>query len=322
MAWGRGAAASGRCGEVVTVGRAGEDSQGRDGFRSALQWVVWTIGGAGSTQPVPEDAVTRGSQKHLLESPNGLYGVRPLGPPASSPARVWARCKARCAPFQGWRAVTSLGPVAGRQHPQGKDLLHVSSAPAAARPCCAPLCAWAPLGRVWLRPLSTLPRAVCRVKASWVFSCPNPALRGCPGVLQAFSVALPALPRCREAWQTGDGSPGSVPLSTPLGDAGGEGGERCDAEPKHRQRFPGQARGWERWPSSRAPAGVDRMLGKISVLEERSGVGPGCPGQWGSPRPWRGSKTVWMWHLGTGFSRRGGVGVTVGLDDLRGCFQP
>jgi len=36
----------------------------------------------------------------------------------------------------------------------------------------------------------------------------------------------------------------------------------------------------------------------------------------------RRSKTMWMWHLGTWFSRRGGVGVTVWLDDLRGLVQP
>ena len=29
-----------------------------------------------------------------------------------------------------------------------------------------------------------------------------------------------------------------------------------------------------------------------------------------------------MWHFGTWFSRHGGVGVTAGLDDLRGLFQP
>jgi len=29
-----------------------------------------------------------------------------------------------------------------------------------------------------------------------------------------------------------------------------------------------------------------------------------------------------MWHLGTWFSRHGGVGLTVGLDDLKGIFQP
>jgi len=50
---------------------------------------------------------------------------------------------------------------------------------------------------------------------------------------------------------------------------------------------------------------------KNSLLKEWSGIGPGCPGQWWSPHPWMGSKTVWMWHF-----RHGGVGVTVGLHDL------
>jgi len=29
----------------------------------------------------------------------------------------------------------------------------------------------------------------------------------------------------------------------------------------------------------------DRMLGKISLLKEWSGIGPGCPGRWWSPHP-------------------------------------
>jgi len=29
-----------------------------------------------------------------------------------------------------------------------------------------------------------------------------------------------------------------------------------------------------------------------------------------------------MWHFGIQFSRHGGVGLTVGPDDLRGLFQP
>jgi len=74
--------------------------------------------------------------------------------------------------------------------------------------------------------------------------------------------------------------------------------------------------------SSCIRGGSDWILGKISSLQEWSGIGPGCPGQWWSPHPWRGSKNVWMWHFGTWFSRRGGVGVMVGLGDLRGLFQP
>jgi len=33
-------------------------------------------------------------------------------------------------------------------------------------------------------------------------------------------------------------------------------------------------------------------------------------------------KTIWIWYFRIWFSRHGGVGVTVGLDDLRGLFQP
>jgi len=74
--------------------------------------------------------------------------------------------------------------------------------------------------------------------------------------------------------------------------------------------------------SSCIRGGSDWRLGKTSSLEEWSGLGPGCPGQWGSPHPWRGSKTVWMWPLGTWLSRPGGVGLVVGLDGLRGLLQP
>ena len=76
----------------------------------------------------------------------------------------------------------------------------------------------------------------------------------------------------------------------------------------------------EETASSCIRGGLDWILGKMSLLEEWSGLGPGCPGQGGSPHPWRLSKTVWMWHLGTRFSRHGGVGLTVGPDDLRGLF--
>jgi len=64
------------------------------------------------------------------------------------------------------------------------------------------------------------------------------------------------------------------------------------------------------------------MSGKISLLKEWSGFGTGCPGSWWSHHPWRHSKTVWMWQFRTWFSRHGGVGLAVGLDDLRGLFQP
>jgi len=41
-----------------------------------------------------------------------------------------------------------------------------------------------------------------------------------------------------------------------------------------------------------------------------------------SPHPWRCLRDVWMWHFRTQFSRHGGDGLTVGLDDFRGHFQP
>jgi len=59
-----------------------------------------------------------------------------------------------------------------------------------------------------------------------------------------------------------------------------------------------------------------------NFFTERSSTGPDCPGQWWSPHPWRGSKTMWLWHFRIWFSRHGGVGVMVGLDDLRGLSQP
>jgi len=73
--------------------------------------------------------------------------------------------------------------------------------------------------------------------------------------------------------------------------------------------------------SSCIRGGSDRILGKMSSLQEWSGLGPGCPRRWWSPHPWRGSKTMWMWHFKIWFSRNGGVGLVVGLDDLRGLFQ-
>ena len=35
-----------------------------------------------------------------------------------------------------------------------------------------------------------------------------------------------------------------------------------------------------------------------------------------------GFKNVWMWRFGTWFSRHGGDGLMVGLNDLRSLFQP
>jgi len=74
--------------------------------------------------------------------------------------------------------------------------------------------------------------------------------------------------------------------------------------------------------SSCIRGGLDWILGKISLLKEWSGIGTVYPGKWWSYHPWRPSKNMWVWHFGTQFSRHGGVGLTVGLDDLRGLFQP
>jgi len=37
---------------------------------------------------------------------------------------------------------------------------------------------------------------------------------------------------------------------------------------------------------------LDWILGLKSTLKEWSGIGTGCPGQWWSPHPWRGSKNM------------------------------
>jgi len=37
--------------------------------------------------------------------------------------------------------------------------------------------------------------------------------------------------------------------------------------------------------SSCVRGGLVWMLGKMSLLKEWSGIGPGCPGQWGVPIP-------------------------------------
>jgi len=50
--------------------------------------------------------------------------------------------------------------------------------------------------------------------------------------------------------------------------------------------------GREAIASSCIRGGSDWILGIISPQKEWSGLGPGCPWQWGSPHPWRGSETV------------------------------
>ena len=66
--------------------------------------------------------------------------------------------------------------------------------------------------------------------------------------------------------------------------------------------------------SSCIRGGLDWILGKISLLQEWSGIGTGCP--------WRCLKNMQMWQFRIWFSRHGGVGWMVGLNDLIGLFQP
>lgn len=63
------------------------------------------------------------------------------------------------------------------------------------------------------------------------------------------------------------------------------------------------------------------ILGKISSLKGLERVGTGCPGKWLIHHPWRFFKK--MWHTGLWFSGGlGGAGLMVGLDSLKGLFQP
>ncbi|KAK4818318.1 LOW QUALITY PROTEIN: hypothetical protein QYF61_010780, partial [Mycteria americana] len=72
-----------------------------------------------------------------------------------------------------------------------------------------------------------------------------------------------------------------------------------------------------------ARGGLDWILGNFTSLKGLSSTGTGCPGKWLSHHPWRYLKDVWMRCLGTSYS--GGLGSVrfmVGLDDLKGLFQP
>lgn len=64
--------------------------------------------------------------------------------------------------------------------------------------------------------------------------------------------------------------------------------------------------------------GSDEKLRKKYSLEEQSGIGITCLGRWWSHRFWN-RRDVWMWHLKMCFRCEcGGVGLTVGQDDLEG----
>lgn len=59
------------------------------------------------------------------------------------------------------------------------------------------------------------------------------------------------------------------------------------------------------------------------LLRCRETSATGYPGQWWTPHPWRELKSLWIWYLGTWISDGFGTpGRMVGLDDLRGLFQP
>ena len=61
---------------------------------------------------------------------------------------------------------------------------------------------------------------------------------------------------------------------------------------------------------------------KNFFTEKWSSIGTGFPGKWWSPHPWRRSKNMWILVFGIWFIRHGGVGLTVGLNDLTGLLQP
>ena len=80
--------------------------------------------------------------------------------------------------------------------------------------------------------------------------------------------------------------------------------------------------GREGMTSSCVRRGSGWIRGKIYSQTEWWGSGTGCPGRWWGHHPWGYSRTVWMWHWGTWLSGHGGHGLMVGLDGLRGLFQP
>ena len=78
--------------------------------------------------------------------------------------------------------------------------------------------------------------------------------------------------------------------------------------------------GQEETASGCTRGGLDWMLGKNLFTES---IGTGYPGKWLRHHPWRCFKDLLTWRLGTWFS--GGLGSVcfmVGLDDLKGLFQP
>jgi len=80
--------------------------------------------------------------------------------------------------------------------------------------------------------------------------------------------------------------------------------------------------GCEGIASSCARGGSVWILLKISSLKKCQCVGIGCPGRWLTHHPLKCSRNVQIWYRGTKFSEHGGDGLMVGLDHLRGLFQP
>jgi len=58
------------------------------------------------------------------------------------------------------------------------------------------------------------------------------------------------------------------------------------------------------------------------LLKELWSTGTGCPGKCWSHHLWSCSKNLYIYHFRTWFSRHGDDGLTTGLYDLRGHFQP
>ena len=134
----------------------------------------------------------------------------------------------------------------------------------------------------------------------------------------------PAEPReAPGAWSPRDSSlrhPGGAALRAGAWDRAQNARSRATEFPPQSRAARGRANGID---GLQLPQGTFRWDMGTNVCPGRVvGCWSSCPGQWGSPQPWGGSKPIWMWPLGTGFSRHGGVGVTVGLGDLRGPSQP
>jgi len=64
----------------------------------------------------------------------------------------------------------------------------------------------------------------------------------------------------------------------------------------------------------------DFFLGEVSWLRQ-TGMRVAAWIRGGVPIPGGVQKMYRLWYLGTWFSRHGGVGMMVGLDNLRGLFQ-